>query len=248
MPDTPVVPRPAATVLLIRDDPFEVLMVRRNGRGMFAHLLVFPGGLVEESDACESWLPHCVNAGHLDARQRAHRIAALRETWEEASILLVDGADGPISRPPDNPHPDDFRHAVRQSGGKLDLEALQLFGHWITPEDAPKRYDTLFFIARAPHGQTAQHDGGETVALEWIEPHSALQRDREGVGGVMFPTRLNLLRLTETPGVEQAFAAGPQRRIMTVTPRVEHRESGPVICIPQEAGYSQWEEPVRSSR
>ncbi len=248
MASVPVVPRPAATVLLLRDDPFEVLMVRRNGRGMFANLMVFPGGLVEEEDACDSWLDHCIDAAHLTSVERAHRIAAIRETWEEASVLLVRGARTRVSRPPDRPNPEDFRKAVIDSGGKLDLGALQLFGHWITPEDAPKRYDTQFFIVRAPQGQTAVHDGGETVALEWIAPHEALKRDRDGIGGVMFPTRLNLLRLSETPGVELTFSAGTERKIMAVTPRVEHRDSGPVICIPQEAGYSQWEEPVRAGR
>lgn len=73
-------------------------------------------------------------------------------------------------------------------------------------------------------------------------------RGHDGIGGVMSPTRLNLLQLSETPGVEQAFSAGAGRRIMGVTPRVEHRDGGPVICIPQEAGYGQWEEPLRTGR
>lgn len=244
MTSEPVTPRPAATVLLIRDDPLEVLMVRRNGRGMFAHLLVFPGGLVEEEDACDSWLDHCLNADGFSVPDRAHRIAALRETWEEASVLIVEGGTGDISTPPANPTPDDFRWAVRASGGKLDLAGMQLFGHWVTPEDAPKRYDTQFFIARAPHGQTAVCDGGETVALEWIEPRLALERGREGKGGVMFPTRLNLLRLNETSCVDDAFAAGETRRIVKVTPRIEQRNDGPVVCIPSDAGYSEWEEPA----
>lgn len=244
----PVTPRPASTVLLLRDDPFEVLMVRRNGRGMFAHLMVFPGGLVEESDACESWLPHCANADSLTPHERAHRIAAIRETWEEASLLLATDISGNVPLPPTSPTSADFRDAVVACGGKLDLSALQLFGHWITPEDAPKRYDTQFFIAHGPLAQTARHDGSETVALEWIAPEDALKRDRDGIGGVMFPTRLNLLRLSETPSVARAFSAGPERRVVPVTPRVEQRPTGPVICIPQEAGYSQWEEPVRANR
>ena len=243
-----VTPRPASTVLLLRDDPFEVLMVRRNGRGMFAHLLVFPGGLVEPEDGEDSWLEFCINADGLDRDQRAHRIAALRETWEEASVLLVTGGNGDCPAPPANPTPADFREVVVASGGKLDLGGLQLFGHWITPEDAPKRYDTQFFIARAPEGQEAVCDGGETVALAWIEPELALEREREGVGGVMFPTRLNLLRLLETPSVDAAFAAGPDRLIVPVTPRVEQRPGGPVVCIPDNAGYSVWEEPAVARR
>ncbi|MBZ6377866.1 hypothetical protein B5C34_02715 [Pacificimonas flava] len=244
MPSEAVLPRLAATVLLIRDDPLQVLMVRRNGRGMFAHLLVFPGGLLEDEDSCDSWLEHCVNADAFSAEERAHRIAALRETWEEASVLIVDGAEGDFLGPPSSSTPAEFRHAVIASGGKLDLAALQLFGHWVTPEDAPKRYDTQFFIARAPDGQVAVCDGGETVALEWIEPHLALQRGREGKGGVMFPTRLNLLRLNETSCVDDAFAASETRPIVKVTPRVEQRGDGLVVCIPSDAGYSEWEEPA----
>ena len=100
-----VVPRPSATILLLRDDPFEVLMVRRSNSGLFASALVFPGGLVEPEDRDEAWLPLLLCAEGLDADARAHRIAALREMWEEAAILPLAGGHGECPPPPAAPPP-----------------------------------------------------------------------------------------------------------------------------------------------
>jgi 8-oxo-dGTP pyrophosphatase MutT (NUDIX family) len=238
----PVVPRPSATILLLRDDPFEVLMVRRSNSGLFASALVFPGGLVEPEDRDEAWLPMLLRAEGLDADARAHRIAALREMWEEAAILLLDAGNGECPPPPPSPTAAEFRRIVAASGGKLDVGILHPFAHWITPVDSPKRYDTHFFIARAPEGADARCDGTETVALEWIRPEDALARARSGAGAVMFPTRVNLVRLAETANVAAAIAATRQRPIVTVLPRVERRDGGSVVTIPADAGYSETEE------
>lgn len=247
--NTPVFPRPSATVLLLRDDPFEVLMVRRNNAGIFAHAMVFPGGLLEEHDRSDDWHPLIANADGMDVDTRAHRIAACRETWEEAAMLMVTGGNGDCPMPPQRPTAQDFHDAVRMTGGVLDLASMHHFAHWITPEDSPKRYNTHFFLARAPEGLEARCDGQEAVELEWIRPEEALNRARTGVGAVMFPTRLNLMRLAESSTVDEAIAATREREVVTVLPTVEPLAGGgSVVRIPADSGYAETEERMSFDR
>lgn len=242
MISAPATPRPAATVLLVRDEPFEVLMVRRHAAATFASALVFPGGVVDPEDSHDDWLPLLRGHDDLSDHERAHRIAAARETWEEAAILLVTGGNGTCPLPPDRPHGSLFREVVQASGGHLDLSAIAPFGHWITPIDAPKRFDTRFYLAHVGREHEARCDGSETVELEWIAPQEALERARRGDAGIMFPTKLSLLRLTETPCPRTAFEAALQREIVPLTPVVSARDGGTVIAIPPDAGYAEWEE------
>jgi len=126
---------------------------------------------------------------------------------------------------------------VAATGGKLPLGALAHFGHWITPEGPPKRFDTHFFLAEAPAGQEATCDGGETVALEWVTPCDVLARAADGDLSILFPTRMNLKRLAESETVAEAIAAARARPRFTVMPRPERREGGTAVVIPAEAGY-----------
>jgi 8-oxo-dGTP pyrophosphatase MutT (NUDIX family) len=217
--------RVAATVLVLRDDPFEVLMVRRNSKATFASRLVFPGGVIEPDDADDAWLPLVSGADGLDRRERSLRICAIRETWEETSILL--GADAAPTTG------GTFRETVAAAGIRLPLDGLVPFGHWITPEAEPHRFDTHFYLAKAPEGQTAVADGGETVQLEWRSP--AAETDLS----VMFPTLMNLLRLAESEDVASALAAAAARPRVTVQPVMVMNPDGTAkITIPAEAGYA----------
>ncbi|MBJ7375300.1 NUDIX hydrolase [Sphingobium sp.] len=232
--------RPAATILLVRDAPFEVLMVRRHPEQTFSSALVFPGGTVDESDRADDWLDLVTGGEALDSGERALRIAALRETFEETAILLARDADGrPV--PCVSTARDDFRAVVAESGGTLWLDDLVKFGHWITPVNGPKRFDTHFFLAAAPDGQEAKCDGGEAVALEWASPDAILARASAGERSILFPTRMNLRRLAESDTVDAALAAARARSVFTVLPRVERREGGMAVLIPHEAGYGETE-------
>lgn len=235
-----VAPRAAATILVLRDDPFEVLMVRRHGNGQFASALVFPGGLVDPSDRDDAWLPLLTGVAGLSEDERALRIAACRETFEESALLLARDAAG-AAVPGAPPGPLGFINLVAESGGTLPLAELAHFGHWITPEGPPKRFDTHFFLARAPEGQVAACDGGETVALEWVSPRDVLARAADGDLSVLFPTRMNLKRLAESDNVDAAIAAAHARPRFTVLPRPERREGGTAVVIPAEAGYGETE-------
>lgn len=153
--------KPAATILLLRDDPaFEVLMVKRHHQIDFASgALVFPGGKSHEGDHDPAWADHTLGHADFDAEQRGLRIAAIREVFEEAGILLASHTDG--SPMGDQIAPMDVRQAVDRGetafldvvkalDAKLDLHALTIFARWITPPLTPKRFDTWFYTALAP--------------------------------------------------------------------------------------------------
>lgn len=232
----PATPRPAATLLLLRDDPFEVLMVRRAAGGSFPSASVFPGGTVDAGDASEEWLPLVTGAQGLRAEERALRIAALRECFEEVGILVATDADGRAVAPAPC-EARDFRALVTAGGGRLRLDALVPFGRWITPEIAPRRWDTHFFLCRAPADQVAVCDDVETMAPEWLRPGQALEIAAAGTREIVFPTRMNLKRLAESTDSAAALAAAKARAPFTVMPLVEKREEGIVTRIPIEAGY-----------
>jgi len=229
--------RAASTVLLVRDDPLQVLMVRRRHGGTFSNALVFPGGIVEEADAEDAWLPHLAGADGLSPEARAARIGALRETYEEASILVARLADGtPIpAGPPDDGTP--FRELVARRGARLALDELHPFGHWVTPALEPRRFDTTFFLCRAPDGQLARQDDGETVGFEWAEPAVLLERAAAGERSLLFPTLMNLRRLAESSTSSDAIAAAGARPVVRVDPVARREGDRIILTIPAEAGY-----------
>ncbi len=220
----------SATILLLRDDPFEVLMVRRRSSSHFSSALVFPGGLLDPEDRAEAWLPHITGAEGLSETERALRIAACRESYEESSVVL----GGQVHAfEPGVP----FIDIVARQNAKLPLGDISLFGHWITPERAPKRFDTHFFIAAAPEGVEPKCDGDETVSLEWVRPVDAIARAEGGENTIIFPTLMNLRMLAKSTDVASALADTRARTVFTVMPRVEKRPDGLVVVIPAEAGY-----------
>lgn len=233
-------PRLAATILLLRDDPFEVLMVRRHEKQAFASALVFPGGTVDEADRAEAWLDLVEGHGELDPEQRALRIAGFRETFEETAVFLARGADGAGLPAPGGPEVP-FIELVRASGGRLFLPELVHFGHWITPEGAPKRFDTHFYLCRAAPDQVAVCDGCEAVDLEWARPNEILARAAAGERSILFPTRMNMRLLAQTTSADEAIAEARARPVVTVLPRVEKRAGGVAVVIPEGAGYGETE-------
>ncbi|HLK26290.1 MAG TPA: NUDIX hydrolase [Caulobacteraceae bacterium] len=255
MPDGPVPVRPAATVLLLRDEPtFEVLMVKRHHQIDFASgALVFPGGKTAASDDDPAWADHALGWSETEAGQRPFRIAALREIYEEAGILIARDGAGVAFCGDERAHDareqiakDDsaFLPLVRELGVSIDLTALTVFARWITPEFTPKRFDTWFYLARADSEQLAICDGWETVDAEWIAPAEALRLADAGQRTVIFPTRMNLQLLAEASSAADAIARAKARRLVTVLPVVERRDSGRFLVIPADAGYGEIAEPM----
>lgn len=232
-PERSVVPiRSAATVLIVRDDPFEVLMVERHHQAFFASALVFPGGLVDPYDASDDWLPHIHMPRELAPAERALRIAAVRETFEETGLLLTEDPVPDQAGERDRP----FLELVRSLGTRLSLREFHKIGHWVTPDISPRRYDTHFYVVRAPAAQQPVCDGRETVSLEWLAPGEAVHMAEAGMREILFPTRMNLKRLAECGGLDAAIAAAVEPPF-TVRPTVEQNGDRLKVMIPAEAGY-----------
>jgi len=245
----PAVPiLPAATILMLRDEPaFEVLMVKRHHQIDFAAgALVFPGGKTHAGDADPAWEQRTLGWGEALPETVPLRIAAIREAYEEAGILLARHLDGAPFRG------DERASAAREDIGRdrrpfldlineldlyLDLEALTVFAHWITPAMSPRRFDTWFYVAVAPEEQLAICDGSETVDAEWISPHEALRLAEAGERTVIFPTRMNLQMLGEATSAEDAVRRSKARKIVTVEPEMTVRGGERVLVLPPDAGY-----------
>lgn len=224
---------PAATVIVMREaaaGPPELLMVERSRAMAFAGgALVFPGGRIDPGD-------HLLTDSHDDA---AARVAAIRETIEEAGLALG------LSVDPDTLATmraalhagEPFARLLAEAGLALDLDALVPFARWL-PYGLPHRvFDTRFYLARAPEGAAPQVDGSENVRLCWITAQGALDLADRGEAMVIYPTRRNLERLAQFDGFESAMAHARRFPIEPITPFVESRGGVDWLCIPEGLGY-----------
>lgn len=247
-----VVPRPAATILLCKDGPdgLETFMVVRHHKIDFASgALVFPGGKVSELDQHAEVRENCAGAENLDDEALAFQVAAIREVFEECGVLLARRRGQDALIPGDELAPLEHYRRTLDSGevGILDFlreedlilacDRMEPFAHWITPSMMPKRFDTHFFIARAPEDHVAAHDGHEAVDSIWITPERVVRESEEGKWTVIFPTRLNVKMLGESARVDEALQAARDRSIVTVEPWIEMENETRFLCIPPEAGY-----------
>ncbi|MBW3563925.1 MAG: NUDIX hydrolase [Acidobacteria bacterium] len=176
--DEEVPARPASSVIVLRDDPFEVLMMRRTPQSTFVpNAWIFPGGAVEPSD-------RDIAARLGGDETMAHRVCALRELIEEVSI----GPDGaiPVERR------DAFLATRFPDLTRELLDRLVPTSRWITPVGVPKRFDTWFYLFEVPPGTDAVHDEIEGVDHRWITPSDALEKASSREMPMLFPTLRNL--------------------------------------------------------
>jgi 8-oxo-dGTP pyrophosphatase MutT (NUDIX family) len=239
---------PSATVMLVRDTPrFEVLMVRRHHEIEFASgALVFPGGKLDAGDRDPAWRGAVTGAESLTDLERALRICAIREAFEESGILLVGGGPGAADAIESRAAAGredvaagrvGFREFVEELGLRLDLSAMTPFAHWITPARMKKRFDTHFYLMAAPSDQLAACDGCETVDAEWVPPAEALRLGEAGERTIIFPTRLNLQLLAASTSAAEALATAASRTVCTVEPDVTKADGHLWVSIPGTAGY-----------
>jgi 8-oxo-dGTP pyrophosphatase MutT (NUDIX family) len=185
--------------------------------------------------------------------ERPLRIAAIREAYEEAAIIMArrpggepftgdERTAGLREAVANDEHP--FLDLIQDLGIRLDLAALTVFARWITPDMMTKRFDTWFYVATATGEQLAACDGRETVDAEWIAPGQALDMAAAGHRKVIFPTRMNLQLLAESASAADASERAAARTLVTVLPVIEQRPGGGVLVIPPDAGYGAVEEPL----
>ena len=252
MTTAPVIPVPAATLMLLRDGPtgLEVLMAaRHDASGFAAGATVFPGGKL---DAGDRDLLSASAGGGIDERALALRIAAIRETFEECGLLLARATPGDtmlshaavVALREAHADAQGFGALVTAARLQLATDLLVPFAHWITPADRPKRFDTHFFLAPAPADQVAKHDGREAVETRWITPHDAIAAADQGRLKLVVATRMNLLKLGRAKSVAAAIEAAQSSKVVTVEPRLVETSTGPAFSIPAAADYGVTEMPV----
>ena len=257
-------PRPAATIVVVRDGPngIEVLLSRRAERGDHnSGAWVFPGGIVDPGDRAA----HGCCAGVDDAAASArlglpangldYYVAAVRECFEESGLLFATDRSGELIglddeigglhnselaawRGPLHRNERSLGEMCRAFGLKLALDRLVYLSHWLTPLARPKRFDTRFFIAAAPSSQTAAFDGTEMVEQLWLRPAEALARANELK--LMTPTQKTLELVGQHEAVDALLAwARAPREVALIMPRVANGKQGMRPVLPDEPAFAE---------
>lgn len=261
-------PRDAATVILLRDrtgGSYEVFLMRRHRNQAFmGGAYVFPGGRLDDADANPE-LAACIGGFcAADAKcllQEADLpestalglfVAAIRETFEEAGVLLARDAGGSVV---DLSAPET---AARFSAYRLELHEERLtlpelvrreallfapdllipYSHWITPEIESRRFDTRFFLARLPEGQVPAHDRMELTESAWMTPAFAMAEHEVGRIVLMPPTMKTIEELISFSNTAQLFAAARSQRIRTILPEAFRTADGFGIRLPHDSEYT----------
>lgn len=259
--------RPAATVLLVRDADgggIEVFMLRRTFSAAFASgMFVFPGGKVDEVDGiaeigelCDG-LTDAEASGLLGipAGGLAYWVAAVRECFEEAGVLLARHAStGEVIRFDDDEVATQFQaerenihdgsvallELCRRENLRITTDEIHYVSHWITPKGERRRFDTRFFVARAPGAQHALHDDGETIESMWLRPEDAIRRWKEGDLMLMPPTAANIEFLLPHRTADEVLTAAAKVGVpTTILPKLRVDSDGRVVGIlmPGQPGY-----------
>jgi glyoxylase-like metal-dependent hydrolase (beta-lactamase superfamily II)/8-oxo-dGTP pyrophosphatase MutT (NUDIX family) len=209
-------PRPAATLILLRGG-LEVLMLQRTQSAAFlGGAYVFPGGSLDPEDDSAD---RVVGLTEAQANERlklasggiAYYVAAIRECFEEAGILLVldrKGRQISADRAQSLMHwrNKPFREMLEAEDLYVPVGELGYYGHWITAPGRSRRFDARFFVALAPEGQQGSHDAAETVHDVWIAPREALERGARGEIELVNATQTSLKDLSRFSDARAAFA------------------------------------------
>ncbi|MGZ4805826.1 MAG: NUDIX hydrolase [Ilumatobacteraceae bacterium] len=239
MTEAPIPAKPAATVMLLRDGDagVEVFMLRRTTSAAFARgMYVFPGGKVDAADGQD-------DPGYV--------VAAIRECYEEAGVLLATDQDGTMVTDghPALAHRDavhegtvDLLALCAEHGLRPAIDHLVWVSHWITPVgESSRRFDTRFFVAVAPPGQTSKHDDTETIASTWIRPGEALRREADGELAMMPPTIKSLQYLAVHHDAAGVMASARRLgRPEPILPKLRRHADGRIVgvSLPEDADYA----------
>ncbi len=256
-------PRPAATVVMLRDTPggLEVFLMKRHGLSdVLGGAYVFPGGKVDAADAELDMAAHLDQPLHLlhsrldeaDITERTAGglyVAALREAFEESGVLF---ARDDSARAHDAMNWSSRAAALLRSGQgfnamlaqlTLRLQTLSLvpWSRWITPTSPSvmsKRFDTRFFVSAVPSGQVARHDDFETTESIWLRPRTALEQYWSGQIELAPPQIMSLAHLSHHADVQGVLAEATARRPPVIQPESFVLDGDRVICYPGDASHS----------
>jgi 8-oxo-dGTP pyrophosphatase MutT (NUDIX family) len=259
---------PAATVVLLRDgasnaQALEVFLVERPATAAFmARAHVFPGGRVDPGDRDERLLAVADGvaslapgpAGDDPGVLAPHGIAAVRELFEEAGVLLArcrgtpgGGSPAPAelasARAALRSGASDFATLCLERGWRPALDRLAPLAHWVTPVPERRRFDTRFFVAALPSGQEAAADGVEAVSGRWVTPHLACAHYDAGVLSLAPPTVRTLDDLSARSSVADAIAWARARPHVRVMPHPVHRDGRLWLVLPGDPLYPDHEGP-----
>lgn len=226
---------PAATVILVREaaagpgaskrlDEVEVFLLKRHRASSFmSNAFVFPGGKVDPDDG-------------------SPEVAAIRELYEEAGVLLAE--------PPFDVSAETrarliagevtFPQVIAGANLRLDHSRLHYWARWMTPSAEPKRFDALFFVAELPPGQTPSFDQKETVEELWITPAEALARQADATLRLPPPQVRTMHELVAAGSLSSVVAASRARAAapVGVCPRIAMGEAGIKIVLPWDPAYA----------
>lgn len=251
-------PRPAATVVLLRDatDGLEVFLMKRHGLSdVLGGAYVFPGGKVDVADAELDMATHLdqplaalhagLNETGIDERTAgAVYVAALREAFEESGVLFADGK--PLQGLADRAAAllragQGFNAVLAQMALRLQTANVVPWSRWITPvvpSVTNKRFDTRFFVAAVPAGQVASHDNFETTESIWLSPREALRQYWSGAIELAPPQIMSLAHLSRHAAVDSVLSAARGRRPPVIQPEPFDLEGQRVICYPGDSRHS----------
>jgi 8-oxo-dGTP pyrophosphatase MutT (NUDIX family) len=243
MTENSVAPIPAATLIVVRANENqvpEILLLKRSATARFMpNAYVFAGGAVDAVDSADKVYGLCRHLGDAGASARLDLpkdglrfyVAAIRETFEEAGLLFAYDQAGDLV---------DFcawdeaqLRRIRSAGASTaDLHALCtannwhlatdrlcFFSHWITPRGSQRRFDTRFFIARAPSRQVASLANTEMSELVWRTAADALGDQAQGRLMLMLPTRTVIQEIAQFEHIDSLLKSARQRSgISPITP------------------------------
>lgn len=261
-PAQPALPVPASTLILFREYRGELqvyLLKRSQTSGFMSGMYVFPGGWVDDGDRVERfWATHidmnpaeihqCLGGGLNPDVLIGYGVAAIRELFEEAGVFLARAREDMKIRLKDMEarrmagllEPGWFNKAVGSEGWTLEFSKLFRWSHWITPRRMKRRYDTRFFLACMPDGQTCRPDDRETTHGVWISPKKGLMANATGETPLSPPTLVTLHQLLPFKNrLDLEAAASGRAWGIPVKPRLIPMKKGGLILEPWDPEYRQ---------
>jgi 8-oxo-dGTP pyrophosphatase MutT (NUDIX family) len=257
----PVTPSPSATLILVRQHgaDVQVYLLRRSTASPFMPgTYVFPGGKMDDDDKDTAfWKNHVDLASEGLARALGgpvelmlpYAVAAIRETWEEAGLLVATPAEKRSAAEPVESGRPPFSMKIQAEGLRLAASGLGRWHHWITPALMPRRYDTYFFVAPVENNQRCRPDNHETVHGTWVTPGKALAENARGTLPLSPPALVTLHQMLDFSDLDALMARARRRSWPApIMPRLWPLENGALIVEPWDPDYTRQTVSVDSAR